>query len=235
MAQTIVWQNDMVIRRLICILHVSLIDDTGFPFMNDFNPAQLASVASEFDIEGSVVTVAAFGSGHINDTFRVVTDEPGSAHYLLQRVNHHVFKDVAAVMDNIQRVTNHLRARYAAEFTESNHVDRRVLTLIPTNGDDSYHRDEQHNFWRMVILLDGTRSYDIVVTLQQAREGGRAFGQFQRMLADLDVGLIHEVLPDFHHIGNRLAQLGRAVAANKVGRVAQVQSELTFIKARERR
>src|SRR5690606_34751850 len=170
MAQTIVWQNDMVIRRLICILHVSLIDDTGFPFMNDFNPAQLASVASEFDIEGSVVTVAAFGSGHINDTFRVVTDEPGSAHYLLQRVNHHVFKDVAAVMDNIERVTNHLKARYAAGF-KNIEVDRCVLTLIPTTGDELYHRDEEGNFWRMLILLEDTRSYDIVESPQQAREG----------------------------------------------------------------
>lgn len=203
--------------------------------MNDFNPERLALLASEFDIEGRVVDVSPFGSGHINDTFRVLTDEPGAAPYLLQRVNHHVFKDVAAVMDNIQRVTSHLKARYAAEFTESNHIDRRVLTLIPTAGDESFHRDEQHNFWRMFILLDETRTYDIVVTPQQAREGGRAFGQFQRMLADLDVGLIHEVLPDFHHIGNRLAQLGRAVAADRVGRVAQVRSELTFIKARERR
>src|SRR3546814_915084 len=203
--------------------------------MNDFNPERLAMLASEFDIEGRVIDVSAFGSGHINDTFKVVTDEPGATHYLLQRVNHHVFKDVEAVMDNIQRVTNHLKARYAAEFTESNHLDRRVLTLIPTIGDGPYHRDEQRNFWRMFILLDETRSYDIVETPQQAREGGRAFGQFQRMLVDLDVGLIHEVLPDFHHIGNRLAQLDRAVVADTAGRVEQVQPELTFIKARERR
>lgn len=224
----------MVIRRLICILHVSLIDYTGFPFMNDFNPAQLASVASEFDIEGSVVTVAAFGSGHINDTFRVVTDEPGSAHYLLQRVNHHVFKDVAAVMDNIERVTNHLKARYAAGF-KNIEVDRCVLTLIPTTGDELYHRDEEGNFWRMLILLEDTRSYDIVESPQQAREGGRAFGQFQRLLADLDVDLIHEVLPDFHHIGSRLAQLNRAVAADTTGRVKRVQPELMFINERVRR
>lgn len=203
--------------------------------MNDFNPEQLAALADEFDIEGKVVTVSAFGSGHINDTFRVVTDKPDSKRYLLQRVNHHVFKDVAAVMENIQRVTNHLKARYAAEMKGANHVDSRVLSLIPTTGDEPFHRDAHQNFWRMFILLDGTRSYDIVETPQQAQEGGRAFGQFQRMLADLDVGLIHEVLPDFHHIGNRLAQLERAVAADKAGRVGRVQSELAFIKARVQR
>ena len=87
----------------------------------------------------------------------------------------------------------------------------------------------------MFILLEGTRSYDIVETPQQAREGGRAFGQFQRLLADLDVGLIHEVLPDFHHIGNRLAQLNSAIRANPADRVKRVPEELAFIKARERR
>src|SRR5690554_6072449 len=102
--------------------------------MNDFNPAQLATVASEFDIEGKVVTVSAFGSGHINDTFRVVTDAPDAERYLLQRVNHHVFKDVAAVMDNIKRVTDHLKTRYATEFKRQNEIDRRVLTLIPTKA-----------------------------------------------------------------------------------------------------
>ena len=203
--------------------------------MNDFNPAQLATVASEFDIEGKVVTVSAFGSGHINDTFRVVTDAPDAERYLLQRVNHHVFKDVAAVMDNIKRVTDHLKTRYATEFKRQNEIDRRVLTLIPTKADESYHQDEQRNFWRMFILLDETRSYDIVETPQQAREGGRAFGQFQRLLADLDVGLIHEVLPDFHHIGYRLAQLNRAVVADREGRVKRVRAELAFINERERR
>ncbi|MFB2120701.1 phosphotransferase enzyme family protein [Parapedobacter sp. 2B3] len=203
--------------------------------MNDFSPAQLAKLANEFDIEGEVMDVSPFGSGHINDTFRVITDGSGGARYLLQRVNHHVFKDVAAVMENIQRVTNHLKARYATEFEGCNHLDRRVLTLIPAKDAESYHRDERSNFWRMFILLDGTRSYDIVETPQQAREGGRAFGQFQRLLADLDVGLIHEVLPDFHHIGNRLGQLGRAVDSDAVGRVRRVQEELSFIKDRERR
>src|SRR3546814_9797002 len=126
--------------------------------MNDFNPERLAMLASEFDIEGRVIDVSAFGSGHINDTFKVVTDEPGATHYLLQRVNHHVFKDVEAVMDNIQRVTNHPKARYAAEFTESNHLDRRVLTLIPRSEE---HTSELQSLMRIsyaVFCLKKTKN-----------------------------------------------------------------------------
>ncbi len=87
----------------------------------------------------------------------------------------------------------------------------------------------------MFILLDNTRSYDIVETPQQASEGGRAFGQFQRLLVDLDVELIHEVLPDFHHIGKRLDKLGTAIALDAVDRVHRVRDELRFIKHREKR
>ena len=203
--------------------------------MNDINAAQLAVVAGEFNIKGSVVAVSAFGSGHINDTFRVVTDRHEGGPYLLQRINRHVFKDVAAVMNNITRVTNHLKVRYAAELKAEQDIDRRVLTLIPTKGNTFYREDERHNCWRMFMLLDGTRSYDIVETPQQAREGGRAFGQFQRLLADLDVSLIHEVLPGFHHIGKRLAQLERAVSVDAVGRTSQVQRELAFIEERKQR
>lgn len=203
--------------------------------MSDFSPELLTTLAGKFDIEGRVVDVSPFGSGHINDTFSVVTDHPNAKRYLLQRVNHHVFKNVDAVMENIQRVTKHLKARYADENPADSQLEHRVLTLIPTKGAASYHRDEQQNFWRMFILLDGTRSYDIVDTPQQAREGGRAFGQFQRLLADLDVTLIHEVLPDFHHVGRRLANLGNAVATDAVGRVQRVPDELKFIKDRERR
>ena len=203
--------------------------------MSDFSPSQLAAVAMQFDIEGDVASVTAFGSGHIHDTFRVETDVSGADRYLLQRVNHHVFKDVMAVMDNIRQVTGHLKMRYAAVPGQSMDVCRRVLTLVPAADGGWCHRDRQGGFWRMFIFLDGTRSYDIVETPQQAREGGRAFGQFQRLLTDLDASLIHEVLPGFHHIGGRLAQLSCAVAADKAGRVRQVGRELAFIRERERR
>lgn len=203
--------------------------------MNDFNPKQLFALARMFDIEDNVIDVSPFGSGHINDTYRVLTDAPGAKGYLLQRVNHHVFKNVVAVMQNIQLVTQHLKARYASESDPVHPLESSVLTLIPTKGGETYQQDERHNFWRMFILLDNTRSYDIVETPRQAREGGRAFGQFQRLLVDLDVALIHEVLPDFHHIGKRLDKLHSAIAQDAVNRVHRVRDELEFIQTREKR
>src|SRR5690606_35183133 len=201
----------------------------------NFNLEKLSALANRFDIEGDVIEISPFGSGHINDTYRVLTNGPGPGAYLLQRINHHVFKNVDAVMQNMQRVIRHLKEKYIAANVSASDIEKKVLTLIPTMEGTTYRVDEDGNFWRMLVLLTGTRSYDIVETPQQAREGGTAFGQFQRMLSDLDAALIHEVLPDFHHIGNRLGQLKTAVTSDPVQRVAGVSDELAAIKRRERR
>lgn len=203
--------------------------------MSTFNSKQVSTLASEFDIEANVTNVSPFGSGHINDTYRVTTDQPDTKRYLLQRINHHVFKNVSAVMQNIQLVTRHLKSKYHELDGSGHHLEEKVLTLIKTKSGASYHQDDSGNFWRMFILLSNTRSYDIVETPQQAREGGRAFGQFQRLLSDLDVGLIHEVLPNFHHIGKRLDKLKEAMAADVVNRRYTVNDELAFIMEREGR
>lgn len=199
--------------------------------MDTPDAVQLIRLASQFQLAGNVLDVAPFGSGHINDTYRVRTDRTES--YLLQRVNHHVFKDVAALMQNMELVTHHLRQKYR-QLGEPD-PDHRVLTLIPHNSEKSFQTDEEGNYWRMFVLLANTRSYDIVETPQQAREGGRAFGQFQRLLADLDAARIHEVLPGFHHMGQRLERFDEAVAKDAFNRVCEVESELAFVTARKDR
>lgn len=48
-------------------------------------------IVSNFLIGGEVADIKPFGSGHINDTYRVFNSVPNQPDYLLQRVNHHIF------------------------------------------------------------------------------------------------------------------------------------------------
>jgi len=203
--------------------------------MNRFSYEQLAALVGRFDIVASVKEIRPFGSGHINDTFRVLTTASDGTEYLLQRLNHHVFRDVDAVMQNIALVTHHLRQRYLNNMGDAYNAGIKVMTLIPTKEGRLYHLDENGDCWRIFVFLTGTRSYDVVQTPDQAREGGRAFGEFQRLLADLDPRLIREVLPAFHHIGRRLENLSRAVDEDPIQRVSSVGAELDFIRLREQR
>ena len=187
------------------------------------------AIARQFKIEGEPVSVSSFGSGHINDTYKIKTDK-GKFGYLLQRINHHVFKNVDHVMENIALVSDHLhQKRTVAKITDTD----TVLTPVSTRDDKLYFKDETGNFWRVYYLIEA-KSYDVVGNEAQAAEVGRAFGQFQNLLSDLDATKIHEVIPNFCHIGSRLADFYVAIKNDAVNRKASVQEEIDFIVAREK-
>ncbi|QNL48525.1 aminoglycoside phosphotransferase family protein [Olivibacter sp. SDN3] len=184
-----------------------------------------------FAIEGSPVSITPFGSGHINDTYKILTDSPDGPNYMLQRINNNVFKNVDHLMENIDKVCNHIKNKLKSEGVSA--LEDHVLTPIPTKNGALYHKDEQDNYWRIFVLIEGTKTYDIVETTQQAKEGGRAFGKFQAMLADLNPLDIHEVIPSFLHIGSRLRHFKQAIEQDAAGRVNELKEETTFILERE--
>ena len=95
---------------------------------------------------------------------------------IIQHINHSVFKDVPALINNIKLVTLHLKEKLAA--IPHADAEKEVLTLIPTIDQQYFFKDKEGNFWRMYYFLKYTKSYDIVETVQQASEGGKAFGKF---------------------------------------------------------
>lgn len=200
--------------------------------MSDRNasPAELAAVSAAFPLHGKFVTGAAYGSGHINDTFAVTFDQAGtSVRYILQRVNHRIFKNVPALMDNIQRVTAHT----ALSATSGPDGSRRALTLLPARTGAPYHCDPTGAFWRCYLFIEKAATYDIVRDAQQASEAAAAVGQFQHMLVDLPGGRLSETIPYFHDTPRRFATLRSAIERNSQGRAAAAAAEIEFALARE--
>ena len=66
----------------------------------------MEKIAQYFDIEGSVTGVRSLGNGLINDTYLVSSSE--GKRYVLQRINHSIFKDVDLLQRNIAFVTAHI-------------------------------------------------------------------------------------------------------------------------------
>jgi len=187
-------------------------------------------VISRFKLDGKIRDIQPCGSGHIHDTFRLQNTSNLKPDYLLQCVNHNIFADIPALMENIQYVTEHIRKKLEAQRVADKF--RRVLTLIPTKDNKMYFKDTEGNFWRIYYFIKETISYDIVTTWQQANEGGRAFGQFQRWLSDFDPGILKDTIPDFHNIEKRYKKFADAIIADPLGRVKEVESEIEFIKYR---
>lgn len=199
--------------------------------MSVYDSEEVEKVANSFELNSKVVGIERFGSGHINDTFRLNMEGEGIS-YLLQRINHNIFPNVEGLMHNIDLVTTHLKSVLKQEVVD---VNRHTLSIIPTKEGEKFFKDANGNYWRVFILLEGTKSYDIVETTRQAYSGGQAFGKFQKQLSTLDATQLVEILPNFHNIDFRLSNLRKAIADNKAGRLGEVKDILDYIFEREDR
>jgi Ser/Thr protein kinase RdoA (MazF antagonist) len=192
---------------------------------------QLRDVVADFQAWGDFLAAAPYGSGHINDTYKVSARLAGTpVNYLLQRINHEIFKQPERVMANILRVTEHLRGRLAAAGESD--ASRKALTVIPSRDGKPCVRDAAGNWWRMYLFIEGARTYDIIENERQACEAARAFARFQNQLADLSAPRLHETIPAFHNTLKRLEALDAAIAADVCGRKAEVAAEIAFVEER---
>ena len=183
-------------------------------------------ILSRFALAEKPVKAVPFGNGHINETLKVTTDK-GEDKYILQRINHAVFKNVEMLQRNIQTVTMHIRNKLSACHTPD--IDRRVLTFLPTENGNPYHFDGMH-YWRVCLMIPHSKSYD-GVDENLSYEAGKAFGDFQLMLSDLPEGRLGETIPDFH-MEFRLKQFDEAVKSNLSGRLKSVGDLVDAIEQR---
>jgi hypothetical protein len=187
----------------------------------------LGRIYNSFHADGSFSQAVTCGSGHIHDTFRIVTGEKDKDDYILQRLNNKVFRNVPELQDNIERVTNHIRKKL--QSIPGADIKRECLTVIMAENGKSWIEDEDGSFWRMFIYISDHRSYDIVDTPEKAIEGGKAIGRFQALLADLPGKPLYETIPNFHDIGKRLESFITSVKNDKAGRSGNSGREIDFI------
>ena len=184
---------------------------------------KLYNIAQQFALEGSIAENKALGDGFINDTF-IVKTEGDAPNYILQRKNHIVFPDVPAMMDNIRRVTEHIKAKVENPL-------RDTLTVVPTTDGALYYKDEEGNFWAVCLFIENTTTYDRADSTALAYQGGKGIGRFQAQLADFTEPLA-EVIRGFHNMRYRFEQWDEAVKADKAGRVASLAEEIGWIESR---
>jgi aminoglycoside phosphotransferase (APT) family kinase protein len=182
-------------------------------------------VARQFQIRGEFSGVTPYGSGHINDTYCAVFRQAGvPVRSILQRINRNIFKNPAALMQNIQRVTSHLAAQVAGEPD----CKRRVLTLVSARNGRAWLVDAEGNYWRAYRFIESARAYDAVETTDQAFQAAKAFGRFQKLLVGLPAPRLHDTIPDFHHTPKRFAALEQAIVLDVAGRAILAKQEIEF-------
>ncbi|MDD4819346.1 MAG: aminoglycoside phosphotransferase family protein [Flavobacteriales bacterium] len=184
-------------------------------------------IAEQFAIASTVEKISPLGAGLINDTF-LVTTQGKCPDYVLQRINHNIFKDIDLLQTNILNITTHIRQKLIERCEKD--IDRKVLTVVPTVNGSLYYHDES-GYWRMTVYIPDTLTYD-EVTQQTAMSAGRAFGEFQCMLSDIPEGKIGETIPYFHNMEYRLDGFREAVKNALPQRLEKVASLVDEIEKR---
>ena len=177
--------------------------------------------------------VKPFGEGHINETYAVYmpgTEGTDVPRYVLQRVNIHVFKNPAQVMENIFSVTEYLREVIRKEDGD---LDRETLSYIKTKSGDTYFEDADGQPWRCLHYVPNSICHQTVEEPQQFYQSARSFGHFLKQLGDYPAERLYETIPRFHDTVKRFQDFSEAVRKDVKNRAGQCREEIDFALARE--
>jgi len=148
---------------------------------------------------------------------------------VLQRINNYVFKKPWEVMENVQLVTEHLRAAMRARGIDP---ENRVLKLVRVKTGGAMVEDGEDGFWRAYEFIRHAATIDRIENPGQFHQIGAAFGQFQGMLSDFPIERLHDTIPHFHDTRKRVGDFEHSVALDVAGRAAGVQADIAFIRSR---
>src|SRR3954463_13092507 len=192
-----------------------------------YQEKQLKEISKEFQIYGEILHAETFKIGHINETYSATYSQGGTrVRYIHQKVNRNVFKNPEAVMENVTRVTTHLRKKL--ELQNVRDLTRRSLIVIPTRDGRSYFTNGEEDVWRTFLYIEGVETFEAVQSPEQALQAGRAFGEFQRLLVDLPGGRLFETIPDFHNTRKRFTALQQAIQKDHNNRARDAKAEIEF-------
>jgi hypothetical protein len=187
----------------------------------------IESIIKHFRISGKLTETRPLLRGHINDTYVLTTRiDEHIVRYLLQRINQTVFKDPPSVMENIIRVTEHIRSRM--EKIDPGLASRQ-LTVIASDDETCFCKDAEGNFWRVYNFIEDAVAYDIFISTDLAYEVARMFGWFQRMLVDLPGPALHESISDFHNTLRRFETFQRILKEDNCNRARNAKPEIKFL------
>ena len=191
------------------------------------------NVFAMFDISGNIKRIDRMKSGIINDSYHVMVECNGKLkEYTLQRINGNVFRHPEQIIDNIERITLHIKKKLEQRGEDT---ENRLLIPIHLKTGENFYRDDIGSFWRLYPYIDHSISYNTVETPEIMKMIGKAFGEFQSQLADFPAETLYTTIPDFHNTKKRFYMLYDAWRENSAGRAnAETGALLGSLKEKEK-
>jgi Ser/Thr protein kinase RdoA (MazF antagonist) len=178
----------------------------------------IKEILDNYGILNDQTEIETLSTGLINQTWRIKNLEDN---YILQRINHQVFKDPDAIASNV---------RLIADYLSKNNPEYLFVSPIKTKGDhEMWKRDDY--YFRLTHFVKNSHTITTVEKPEQAYEAARQFGLFTNLLSGFPVEKLKTTLPDFHNLTLRYQQFSESLATGNKERLQQCTSLIHFINA----
>jgi thiamine kinase-like enzyme len=175
------------------------------------------SVLSAYHLPESDCKIQPFGSGLINRTWKVTSEK---TEYILQCVNHKVFRRPEWIAENIQLLSDHLQQHFPEYL---------FIEPIRTSSSASLVITEEGEYFRLLPFVPASYSHEVVGQVSLAYEAARQFGKFSRLLSGFPADRLHITLPDFHNLSLRYQQFETALENGNAQRVEEAKGSIRLI------
>jgi Ser/Thr protein kinase RdoA (MazF antagonist) len=157
-------------------------------------------------------------SGLINRTWKI---KSSGNQYILQRINHNVFKKPYEVAENIRMINTYLTEHspgylFVAPITN---VNKEEVVLVKDEG-----------YFRLFPFINGSLTINVVTSADQAFQAALQFGKFTGLLSGFDAKRLHITIPDFHNLTLRYQQFEEALKYGNAARIKQSERIIADIK-----
>jgi Ser/Thr protein kinase RdoA (MazF antagonist) len=183
----------------------------------------MKEILFQFGLSEENFQVLPFGSGLINTTWKI-EDKEGNAKYILQRVNHQIFKQPDDIAFNIGLIDNYLKDHFPDYLF--------VSPVVTMAGDEFVKIDD--GYYRMFPFIENSHTIDVVENPEQAYKAAKQFGKFTKLLSGLNAAELKITLPDFHNLTLRYRQFEEALQSGNSGRINQSGELIAAIKQNKR-
>lgn len=164
-----------------------------------------------------------FGNGHINSTFAAEKD---GEMYILQLINTSVFKNPSNMMNNMCKVTEHIREKV---IKAGGDVEREVMNIITTDEGKNFFVASNGDTYRAYKFIKDSVTIEGNPTPEEFFQAGFGFGRFQNYLADFPASELVETIENFHHTPKRIEKLKETINADRFNRVKNCEDVIEYI------
>lgn len=192
----------------------------------------LLEIISKFIVVDNKVSITQIDSGHINDTYLIKTADLAHTGYVLQKINHKIFRNIEGLMNNIISITDHIKTKLIENNSED--IGRKVLMFNESSEGKYYYQDQAGNFWRCCKYIENSVTYDKIENESIAYKGGTIIGEFMNYLSDFEANNLVETIPKFHDLEWRWENFESAISHNSANLVQAVNSEINKAKEKYR-